>query len=58
MQREDIDEFTISKEHYPEYYESIKKCYKEKLIKIIAFNIKINIKNNEYFLNKKIKINL
>lgn len=58
VQREDIDEFTISKEHYPKYYELIKKCYKEKLIKIIAFNIKINIKNNEYFLNKKIKINL
>lgn len=58
IQREDINEFSISKEHYPEYYELIKKCYEEKLINIIAFNVKINIKNKEYFLDKKIKINL
>jgi sugar fermentation stimulation protein A len=58
IQRNDISEFTLGYDYYPEYCMKLRDLIKNKEINVLAFSSEYDKKENKYFLHKKIPINL
>ena len=57
IQRDDVDEFVLGDEYYPEYCEYIREQYNKGNINILAYDTKLNLKDLSYNLHNQIDIN-